>query len=130
MVNLRQLAEKDLKTTLENEWKIPVILLGPDGFEQSKSKNDPEKDLGGRVMYDTVEIDVDTGLPMYSNEPVVSLRVSSLNRIPQNGEKWQVRMPISPLEGAPFEDFFLDKPIRGSKSLGFISLHLTRIEQA
>ena len=130
MTNLRQLAEKDLKTTLESDWKLPVILISPDGIRQTKSKNDPEEDLGGQVMYETLEIDVETGLPMVSDEPVVSLRVSSLDKVPLPNEKWAVLMPTSPVEGAPMEEFVLQKPIVGSYSLGFIRLHLTRVTQS
>lgn len=131
MVNLRQRAEIDLQTTLEKEWKIPVVLISPDGVVYDKSVND-NKPLGGQVLYDTLVLNPETGDTFVTNNPVVTLRRSSLARVPLSEETWIVKIPTSPDEGAPIEDFVID-PTRspeGGKSIGFIRLYLIRAEQS
>ena len=106
MVNLRRLAEQDLETTLEGEWGLPVILIDPEGNVISK-KTGTLNDLTGQILYDTVKHDLDTGLPVVVNHPVVTVRRSSLSRVPKAGEKWLVRIPVSPVEGAVWTSAYL-----------------------
>ena len=128
-MNLRVLAESDLKTTLEGDWGLPVILISPDGVQQDKSANDPTADLTGQVLYDTLVQNPDTGSEMVAHKPVVTLRISSLNRVPQQGESWIVKIPTIPNPAATKEDFFLERPTEDGSSIGFIRLYLMRAKQ-
>jgi len=130
MPNLLALNEKNLALTLE-ENSVPVTLIAPDGTTIDTSENDGEQ-LKGQVWHETNRIDPDTGETVVINHPYVVLRRSSLSRVPVPGEKWLVKIPTSPLEGAATEDFMFD-PTRapeGGKSLGFIKLYLRRAEQS
>lgn len=122
-INLREQAESDLAITLEGEFGLPVELTNPDtGAIQT---------VQGQVLYDTVSADPETGAPIISNNPVVTLRRSSLNPVPQPGERWHVRIPITPSRTAALDDFMIDDthPPDGGASLGTIRLHLIRAEQ-
>jgi hypothetical protein len=129
-VNLREQVEADLSDTLEDsdDWGLPVILISPDGVEQSKSANDPTADLTGQILYDTTVIDPETGLQMIVSIPVVTLRRSSLNRIPVAGEKWIVQVPETPDASAAKVDHMLQR-IESGKAIGFVRLYLNRAEQ-
>ena len=90
-----------------------------------------EETLKGQVLYEHTRTDPETGAPILVPSPVVVLRKRSLVRIPQPGEKWFVRIPIRPETGAPIEDFMLS-PVSspaGGGSIGFIKLHLQKVEQ-
>lgn len=130
MVSLREQVEKDLATTLEGEWSLPVILVGPDGKTYNTSIHNDER-LGGQVLYDIVRLSPDTGNDIVVNTPVVTLRRTSLERVPKAGEKWLVKIPIEPKESAPLADFILDqdRPPEGGGSIGFIRLYLRRVVQ-
>ena len=125
--NLRALAEKSLETTLEGGWASPVILTGPDGIKYEVSNNGGA--IRGQVLYDTVDIDVETGQRVIVGHPVVTLRRSSLPRIPFAGETWVIKIPQDPTAGAPMVNYTLDpsRPPYGGRSLGFIKLPLRRM---
>lgn len=131
MINLRAEIEKDLHDSIESEWKMPVEITGPDGITQIYSKNDPTELLGGQVLYFTQSINPETGETIVVNKPVVSLRISSLNRVPQSGEKWFIRMPISPVAGASKENFVFTptRAIENGYDIGFIRIYPQKIEQ-
>lgn len=123
-MNLRVQVESDLHQTLEGDWGLPVVLISPDGVEQSKSKNNPDEDLKGQILYDHRTIDQETGLEILVNTPVVTLRVSSLDRVPEDGEKWEMQFPLTPDPDAPKESFILiGRPPEGGASIGFIRLY-------
>ena len=123
LTNLRALAESHLAVTLEGAWAIEVDLIGPTGVKQLGLK--------GQVLYDRTEQNPTTGQPVIVNEPVVVLRHSSLTAVPKSNEKWLIRMPVSPVEGAAKEDFVLDpsRAIEGGRSIGFIRLYPKRVKQ-
>ena len=123
-LNLRELAEADLATTLEGDFALPVTLIAPDGVKYTGLK--------GQVFYDTNKVNPDTGEMMTVNTPVVTLRRSSLTRIPLPGEKWIVKIPTTPSTTATLEDFIVDqsKAPEGSASIGYIQLFLRRAKQA
>lgn len=132
MTNLRQLAESDLALTLEseNQFGLPIVLIDPDGNKIDQSIHGGA--LLGQVLYETVSVNPDTGEEMTVNNPVVTLRRSSLVRVPEPGEKWLVKIPVDPTADAPVEDFIFD-PTRapsGSRSIGFITLYLRRAVQS
>ena len=122
MGNLRELIETDLGTTLEGDYALPVELIDPDGASQS---------LVGQVLYDTTTLNPETGEAMTVNDPIVTLRRTSLTRIPEDGERWIVKIPTTPSTTAPLEDFTItgDRPTTGGGSIGYIRLHLQRVSQ-
>ena len=130
-MNLRELVETDLDTTLEGEWGLPVTLISPDGVIQTLKKNTTTR-LAGQVLYDTVQQNPETGEIIMVDNPIVSLRRTSLDRIPQDGEKWVVQIPTTPSTTAALEDFVLSptKAHGGGGSIGYIKLYLTRVNQS
>lgn len=131
MTNLRERVERDLVTSIEKEWGLPVKLVSPDGVIIETSVHTGNA-LVGQVLYDTVRINPDTGEEMVVGNPVVVLRRSSLSRVPEPGEKWIVKIPTSPSESAALEDFIIDpsRPPEGGRSIGFIRLYLRRAVQS
>jgi len=130
MVNLRAQVEKDLGTTLEKEWKMPVELTSPDGVTQTHSLNDPDSLLGGQVLYFTRQENPVTGEMMIVNQPVVTLRISSLVRVPADGEKWYIKFPVSHEADADMEDFVFtsDRSKESGTDIGFIRIYPQRID--
>lgn len=129
-MNLRKRAEADLESSLEGDWGLPVILTTPDGVEQSKSKNNPTEDLKGQILYDHRVVDSETGMERTVNTPVVTLRISSLDRVPKDGEKWGMQFPLVPDPDAAKTTFILiGRPTEGGTSIGFIRLYPQLPEQ-
>jgi hypothetical protein len=128
-MNLRALVESDLADTLEGGWGLPVVLFDPDGDKYDKSANDPTKDLVGQVLYDTLTVDPEDGAEVVVHKPVVTLRLSSLERVPLDGEKWAVQIPITPDPAADKVTFYLERPSEEGGSIGFIRLYLMATEQ-
>lgn len=88
--------------------------------------------LNGQVMYDTIEQDTDTGVDVIMHKPVVTLRRSSLVRIPVQTEKnqWLVSIPITPSQSATKQPYIMDRPSEGGNSIGFIRLYLSQPVQS
>jgi hypothetical protein len=109
---------------------LPVVLIDPDGNIIDTTLNDTGV-LRGQINYETMDIDPQTGADMVVNLPVVALRRSSLSRVPEAGEKWFVKIPVSPVEGAAIEDFILSetRPPEGGAGIGFVRLYLQRAAQ-
>lgn len=136
MVNLREQMERDLGFILEdyeNGFGLPVILVAPDGTEQEFSANDPDTPrtipLTGRVAYARYEEDSDTGMPMRVRNPIVTLRKSSLDRIPLAGERWMVKIPEKPEVAAAKKTYYLEYAPRSGDSYQWIQLPLTEFLQ-
>ena len=121
----------DLAETLEDpsDYGIPVVLITPTGEVISTSANKSTGYLYGQVLYDSTKQDED-GMTVIDNKPVVTLRRSSLSRIPKDGEVWGVQIPTSPLFNAPIETFLLERAVNGGSSLGIIRLFLTKAAQS
>ena len=130
-INLRELAESDLDHTLEGEYGLPVELTSPDGVIQTTKKDSTDL-LQGQILYDTVLTDPATLEQMIVNLPIVSLRRSSLDRIPLPGEPWHVRIPITPSATAAKQDFIAsaDRAPGGGGSIGFVKLYLQKAVQS
>ena len=130
MINLRAQIEKDLGDSIESEWKMPVELTGPDGITQKYSVNNPSALLGGQILYFTQSINPETGETIIVNKPVVSLRISSLRRVPQSGEKWYIKMPVSPIAGAIKKDYVFTptRAIEDGQDIGFIRIYPQKME--
>lgn len=88
-------------------------------------------DISAQVNYETITTNPDTGEEIVNDFPNVAIRRSSLARIPGVGETWHVKMPVSPLAGAPLVDFISSevRPPEGGATLGIIRLYLTRLSQ-
>lgn len=123
-MNLRNLIESDLATTLEGDFAQTVNLIDPDGVRHDG--------LLGRVQYDTVRINPETGEEMTVNLPVITLRRSSMARVPQAGENWLIEYPESPITGAAMIQRVLTatRPPEGGRSIGFIRLYPQEVEQS
>ena len=122
MGTLRFTAEADLETSLEGDFGLPVTLQDADGASQT---------VQGQILYDTIRTNPDSGDEMVVNNPVVTVRRSSLNTIPAKGEKWIVQIPESPTAGAAIITFMLDddRAAEGGSSIGFIRLYLRKVKQ-
>lgn len=131
MENLRATAEKDLYESLESEWKMPVELTSPNGIRQIYSANNPTELLGGQVLYSSRRENPETGEVIVVNQPVVTLRVSSLVRIPKAGEKWYIKIPTGYEPNAVKQSFVFtpDRSPENGTDMGFIKLYLQRISQ-
>jgi hypothetical protein len=129
-MNLRELVEHDLSDTLEGDWGLPVELVDPNGVLYTKSANDPTLDLVGQILYDTTVQNPDTGAEIVVHKPVVTLRRSSLIRVPLSGELWWVRIPLTPSYSATKVGFLLEQATEDGGSIGFIRLYLQAAEQS
>ena len=124
-MNLREQAEADLAVSLEDQtagFGLPVELIGPDGTRYTG--------LVGQVLYDTTEVNQETGAPLIVHNPVVTLRRSSLTVVPVNGEDWACRIPITPSTTAALATFMVEQVSEDGGSIGFIRLYLTRAAQS
>lgn len=137
MTNFREQMERDLDISLENGgWGLPVELTGPDGIEIKTSANSPDPanplPLMGQVLYTTLRVSPETGEEMTVNKPVVTLRRSSLVRVPLDGENWHVKFPTDPSLTAELKNYVLslDMATEGGRSMGFIRLYPTKVVQA
>lgn len=131
MENLRVTMERDLGDCLESEFKMPVELTSPDGETQIYSVNNPLEKLGGQVLYFSRRENPETGETIVINQPVVTLRISSLSRVPIPGERWFIAMPIDPTIGALWRQFIFtpDRAPEHGTDIGFIKIYPQRIEQ-
>ena len=124
-MNLRELIESDLVETLEDPggFGLPVLLLDPDGDEHGP--------YYGQILYDTKVIDEMSG-QIIIRPPVVTLRRSSLARVPLASEKnqWFVKIPITPSLTAAKETFNLGHASEDGASIGLIRLYLTKVVQS
>jgi hypothetical protein len=129
-MNLREQIESDLEISLEGDWGLPCELVDPDGNVHNRTVDD--RLLVGQILYNTVGMNPENGEQIISNNPILTLRVSSLERIPAQGEKWIVKIPTIPSTTAPLQNFIIDlsKPLEGGASVGFIRLYLKRAVQS
>lgn len=131
MENLREKIELDLHESLEGEFGMPVELTTPSGLTQRYSMNDPDELLQGQVLYFSRQENPSTGEAMIVNQPVVTLRISSLIQEPQAGEKWYIRFPKSPIDGADMLSwvFTPDKAPEHGTDIGFIRIYPQKVEE-
>jgi len=115
-MSLRELIESDLATTLEGDYALPVVLVSPSGVRY---------EVTGQVLYNSIDEN-----EHFTNSPVVTLRISSLARVPAAGENWAVRIPQNPSEDDTLVTYILDKPPVHCRSIGFIKLYLTKAIQS
>lgn len=119
-MNLRTLAERDL-SVVENDWE-PVSLIDPEGEIIDKNANDPTKDLLGGISFRPQIETPETGADKIVDVIMVTLRISSLSRVPKPTETWGIR--ISPRPGAAVQTYTIT-PTHApeiNNSIGFINL--------
>lgn len=128
--NLRKLTESVLATSLESAWGLPVELTSPDGITQTLSANDGET-LVGQVLSSSLDSDPETGATLLTDKPVVTLRISSLDRVPLAGENWFIKMSMIPDPAATKEDFMMsaDRPPFRNESIGFVKIYCQKVTQ-
>lgn len=121
-VNFRELSESLLNLTVEGPFGLPIDLMAPDGSKFSAV---------GQLVFDRIEENPDSGEIIVVVNPVAVLRRSSLDVVPENGQNWHFRMPLTPDRLADKFDFVLDesKSISGGKSLGIIRIYMKFVEQ-
>jgi len=129
-MGLRADIEEDLLETLEEpeDFGLPVVLIAPDGTVYNTSEND-DGTLYGRIVYDTIEQDED-GNEVIVHKPMVTLRLSSLARVPENGETWVVKIPDGPRDDASVVSYILERAPEDGRSIGYINLYLRKTEQS
>jgi hypothetical protein len=122
MINLRARVERDLSRTLEGEFGMQVTLIDPaTGAKQT---------VRGQVLYFSMETDPATGMQIKVEKPSATVRRSALTIVPAPGERWGVRVPSSPVEGAALETYVTEIGPRDGNSLGMITMYLTKTKQA
>jgi len=110
-VDLRSKIERDLAVTLEGDYGIDATLVGPDGTIYPPVR--------GRLVYDHAEINPN-GETVVVHSPCLTLRTSTLPRVPLHDERWMFKVPKSVTDPTPAL-FFLDadRPPEDSGSIGF-----------
>lgn len=124
--NLRELSVSILPITMgaKGPWGLPIECTPPDGVTFNTE---------GQLLFDNVEVDPDTGEVMTVTKPIAVLHRSSLDQIPQDGEKWFFKMPMKPNRTAVKVDFVFNETtalLPGGRSLGIIRVPLTFVEQS
>lgn len=124
------IAAGGLKTSLEGSFACKIELIDPDGVEY-KLNADGEP-LTGQVLYDRQDVDPESGNMITVGEISATLRRSSLVRVPEDGEKWGVRVPADPSDPDTLKTYVFnaDESLTDGKSVGFIKLRLKEVEQS
>ena len=88
--------------------------------------------LNGQIIYETIEEAPGTGAEVIVHKPVVTLRRTSLLRVPAQDEKnqWLVQIPIQPSRTATKVNYIMGRPGEGGASIGFIRLYLVKPVQS
>ena len=131
MPNLRVRACEDARTLNVRDWGLLVELKGPDGNEYKIDKVSGEPLKAPMLTYDRTRIQPETGEEMTVAQPVLTLSRLSLDRVPQPGEVWTVRIQESPTSLTMVD--YIISPTRapeGGQSLEMIRLYLQKLEQS
>lgn len=112
MENLRAAIEADLADGIEGEFAIAISLLSPDGVRYTER---------GIFSESSKRVDPATGETIIVDEPVATLRTSSLTRVPVAGEKW-----IFTINGLNYT-FGRDRAPEKT-SIGFTRFYLHKLE--
>lgn len=135
MTGLNAQRERDLSVVLEDpkQWGSLVELTDPDGKIYKTSANSPDPlnplSLYGQVLRNSISTNPDTQERLIVAEPVVVLRITSLERVPQAGEKWHIRFAISPSD--EMQDYVIDETRAPEAStLDFIRLYPHKASQS
>lgn len=130
-MNIRtHIATKGLKTMIEGNYGLPVVLISPTGSTISTDENG--NTLKGQVLYDHDSLDPETGDLMSTQELRVTLRKTALSRVPIAGETWKVSIPLDPSEPDAMTTYIMNEdesPVDG-QSAGFITLKPKNVDQS
>lgn len=132
MTGLRALVESDLAYTLEGDGGQPIVLIAPDGTKYATNANDPTKPLMAMVLYDQRKASItETGAEVITYEMAITVRRSSLARIPAPRENWGILVPSGPRPDAPVVLMTLGpaRAAEGGRSIGFIRFYPKETEQ-
>ena len=124
MTSVRQLLERDLGVTLEGpDYGVPVTIIGPDGLDYSTTILGAP--VNGRLIYDHAEIN-EQGLTLIVHAPCLTLRVSTLRRVPKANEHWEFKIPLTIGDFTTKASFFLDadRPPQDGGSMGIRRFYL------
>ena len=131
MPDLRTRAAEDTRKLNIRDWGLLAELIAPDGkiYNTDAISGDPLK--ATQILYDRVRIVPETGEDLMATDTIVCFSRLSLERVPEPGEKWVIRIPESPTSSV-MADFILsaDRSPEDGKSLEKIRLYLQRGEQA
>lgn len=131
MPDLRTRAAEDARELNIRDWGLLVEMVGPDGIVYNTDIISGEPLKATQILYDRVRIVPETGEDLMARDTIVCLSRLSLERIPQPGEVWTIRIPESPTSSAMADFVFTPtKSPEGGKSLEQIRLYLQRIEQS
>jgi len=111
----------DCQEILESELRCTVELVSPVGVEYTG--------LFGRVLFDSLETNQD-GIPEIVRKPNVTIAINSLARVPQSSEKWVVRINLDNELTGDLTSYLLENAVVDGKSIGFVRLFLTKMEQS
>lgn len=122
-MSLRERIERDLSLTLEGHFSLPINAVDPLGVRT--------EGIRAQVLYDTVRLNPDTGENIVVESPVITLRRSTLARVPAPGENWFFEIPETPAELATKVPYMMSPvhPPEGGRSIGFIRIYLQEVEQ-
>ena len=120
MGGLRQLIERDLAVTIEGDFGLPITFVAPDGSSFT---------VQGQVLYEHDVFDAQTGVNIVVRKPIITVRRSSLTRVPLDDERWAVMIPSIPSEDAALVTLMIEQPVYGGGSIGTMSFALTAVEQ-
>lgn len=129
--NLRNhIARDGLKRSIEGNFGMQIELITPDGIEITQ--NEDGETLKAQVLYDRENIDPESGNLIVIKETRVVIRRSALSRVPEEGETWQVKIPINPALQNVLTQFLCnaDESPEGGQSSGFITLKLKDVDQS
>lgn len=131
MPGLRTRAIADMKRLNLRDWSDIVELTDPDGNRYTTDNETGETLKAVQILYDYRRVNPMTGEEIIVNEPVVTMALSSLARVPQAGETWFIKIPTE-TGSTTLENFLLtpDRSPEGGKSLGFIRLYPIKAGQA
>lgn len=121
-MGIREDMETDLSETLEasDDFGMSIVFTGPDGAQQT---------VYGRVTYDTIVQD-ENGNAIVDDMPCVTIRRSSMDPLPANGQKWSVAIPSSPRSDATTEIYMMDRASEHGRSIGVMQIYLRKAEAA
>jgi hypothetical protein len=121
-MSIRERVIRDSRIALgdADKWGVPVELVSPSAIEYLG--------IHGRVVYSDV-VQSDDGNEIIVNDPVVSIHLEDLERVPETGEKWIVRIPEK-IGSETMVNYTCERPVEINKSIGFITLRLVAVEQS
>lgn len=117
------MAESLLSFTLEGDFGVPCTLVAPDGT--TYATNSLGLPIKGRLIYDHAEVN-ENGETVVIHSPCLTLRASTLPRIPRADEPWAFKVPLNMANQAITTTFVLDpdRPPKDGMSIGFIRFYL------